>query len=86
MLVTAVIYVKHGEAKNFVIVDAAMNDLIRPTLYDAYHEIVPVGAAGAGRAANCVADIVGPVCESGDYLALDREIAEPTRRRSARGA
>src|SRR6188472_1459623 len=76
ILVTRVIYLKHGEAKNFVIVDAAMNDLIRPTLYEAHHDIRPVKepAANAGRIR---ADVVGPVCETGDYLALDREMVEP---------
>ncbi|MES2750120.1 MAG: diaminopimelate decarboxylase [Pseudomonadota bacterium] len=76
ILVARVIYVKHGDAKNFVIIDAAMNDLIRPTLYEAHHEIVPVREASPG-AATIVADLVGPVCESGDYLALDRTLAEP---------
>jgi len=75
VLVTSVIYVKPGEAKNFVIVDAAMNDLIRPTLYDAHHEIRPY--AQAHNAPRFVADIVGPVCESGDYLALAREMPRP---------
>jgi diaminopimelate decarboxylase len=77
ILVTRVIYVKHGEAKNFVIVDAAMNDLIRPTLYEAYHDLLPVRLAEPG-AAKFVADVVGPVCESGDYLALDRTMPEPS--------
>lgn len=76
ILVAQVIYVKHGDAKNFVIIDAAMNDLIRPTLYEAYHEILPVRAPAPG-AATIVADVVGPVCESGDYLALDRLLPEP---------
>jgi diaminopimelate decarboxylase len=76
VLVTSVIYVKRGEAKNFVIVDAAMNDLVRPTLYDARHEILPV-AAPTLDARRLRADVVGPVCESGDFLALDRELAEP---------
>jgi diaminopimelate decarboxylase len=76
VLVTSVIYVKRGEAKNFVIVDAAMNDLVRPTLYDAHHEILPV-AAPTLDARRLRADVVGPVCESGDFLALDRELAEP---------
>jgi diaminopimelate decarboxylase len=76
ILVTRVIYMKHGEAKNFVIVDAAMNDLIRPTLYDAHHDIKPV-AELRGERRRIVADIVGPVCESGDFLALGREMAEP---------
>ncbi len=76
ILVARVIYVKRGEAKNFVIIDAAMNDLIRPTLYEAHHDILPVVQAAPG-APRMVADVVGPVCESGDYLALDRTLAEP---------
>jgi diaminopimelate decarboxylase len=76
ILVTRVIYVKHGDAKNFVIIDAAMNDLIRPTLYEAFHEILPVRLAKPGEH-QIVADVVGPVCESGDYLALARGMAEP---------
>lgn len=75
ILVTRVLYVKHGEARNFVIVDAGMNDLIRPTLYDAHHEIRPVRENAAG--AQIVADVVGPVCETGDYLALQRGMPEP---------
>ncbi|PHP65547.1 diaminopimelate decarboxylase [Zhengella mangrovi] len=73
ILVTEVIYVKEGDAKNFVIVDAGMNDLIRPTLYDAHHEIYPVEQKAA-TASRIFADIVGPVCETGDYLAQDREM------------
>jgi diaminopimelate decarboxylase len=76
ILVTRVIYVKQGEAKNFVIIDAAMNDLIRPTLYEAHHDILPVVEPIAG-ARQITADVVGPVCESGDYLALDRAMSEP---------
>jgi diaminopimelate decarboxylase len=76
ILVTRVLYVKRGEAKTFVIVDAAMNDLIRPTLYDAYHDIRPVNEPRAG-ARRITADVAGPVCESGDFLALDRELPEP---------
>jgi diaminopimelate decarboxylase len=76
ILVTRVIYVKHGDAKNFVIIDAAMNDLIRPTLYEAHHDILPVRLA-APDAPAITADVVGPVCESGDYLALGRKLAEP---------
>jgi diaminopimelate decarboxylase len=76
ILVSRVIYVKHGDAKNFVIIDAAMNDLIRPTLYEAHHDILPVREAAAG-APTIVADVVGPVCESGDYLALGRTMPEP---------
>ncbi len=74
ILVSEVIFVKEGDAKNFVIVDAAMNDLIRPTLYDAYHEIRPV-IQKAASGPRIRADIVGPVCETGDFLALDRELA-----------
>src|ERR1700680_4590528 len=76
ILVTRVLYVKHGEAKTFVIVDAGMNDLIRPTLYDAHHAITPVREPAVG-APRIVADVVGPVCESGDFLALDRSLPEP---------
>jgi diaminopimelate decarboxylase len=76
ILVTRVLYVKHGDAKTFVIIDAGMNDLVRPTLYDAHHEIVPVRQAAAG-AERINADVVGPVCESGDFLALDRSLAIP---------
>src|SRR5690349_1969429 len=76
ILVTRVLFVKHGEAKNFVVVDAAMNDLIRPTLYEAHHEIRPVREALPG-AARIRADVVGPVCESGDFLALDRDLPTP---------
>ena len=76
ILVTRVLFVKHGEAKNFVVVDAAMNDLIRPTLYDAHHEIWPVKEA-AISAPRIRADVVGPVCESGDFVARDRDLAEP---------
>jgi diaminopimelate decarboxylase len=75
ILVTRVLFMKHGEARNFVVVDAAMNDLIRPTLYDAHHEICPVKEAGSGRRIR--ADVVGPVCESGDFLARERDLAEP---------
>ena len=76
ILVTRVLYVKRGEAKTFVIVDAGMNDLIRPTLYEAFHQIWPVRQAAVG-APRVIADVVGPVCESGDYLALDRSMPEP---------
>lgn len=76
ILVTRVLYVKHGEAKHFVIVDAAMNDLVRPTLYEAHHEIWPVRQP-APENRRLRADVVGPVCETGDYLALDRDMVEP---------
>ena len=76
ILVSRVIYVKPGEAKNFVIIDAAMNDLIRPTLYEAHHDILPVREPVKG-ARTITADVVGPVCETGDYLALDRNLPEP---------
>jgi len=76
ILVTRVLFVKQGEAKTFVVVDAAMNDLIRPTLYDAHHEIWPVKEAAAA-APRIRADVVGPVCESGDFLARDRDLVAP---------
>ncbi len=76
ILVTRVLYVKQGEAKTFVIVDAGMNDLIRPTLYDAHHDIRPVREPAVG-APRIMADVVGPVCESGDFLALDRSLPVP---------
>jgi len=76
ILVTRVIYLKRGEAKTFVIVDAAMNDLVRPTLYEAHHDIRPV-TEPAASARHTIADVVGPVCESGDYLALDRDVVVP---------
>jgi len=73
LLVARVIYVKQGAAKRFVIVDSAMNDLIRPALYDAWHDIVPVRhpAVDAPREP---ADVVGPVCETGDTFAVDRDL------------
>jgi len=74
ILVTRVIYLKPGDAKNFVVIDAAMNDLIRPTLYEAHHDILPVRARDARI---ITADVVGPVCETGDYLALDRKLPAP---------
>ena len=74
ILVTQVLYLKSSEVKNFVIVDAGMNDLIRPSLYDAHHEILPVRKR---QAAGIMADIVGPICESGDFLAKDRKMLRP---------
>jgi diaminopimelate decarboxylase len=76
ILVTRVLYVKRGEAKTFVVIDAGMNDLIRPTLYEAHHDIRPVRETPPG-APRIIADVVGPVCESGDFLALDRSLVEP---------
>lgn len=73
ILVAAVVFVKAGAAKNFVIVDAAMNDLIRPTLYDAHHDVVPVRMP-LSSTPRITADVVGGVCETGDYLALDRRL------------
>jgi len=75
-LVTRVLYRKSTEAKNFVIVDAGMNDLMRPSLYGAYHEIRPVTVSAGGE---FVADVVGPICETGDFLAKDRKMAIPER-------
>lgn len=71
ILVTRIEYVKRTGRKNFLIVDAAMNDLIRPTLYDAYHEIVPMNKKGGALIGS---DVVGPVCESGDFFAKDRPL------------
>jgi diaminopimelate decarboxylase len=76
IVVTRVIYLKHGEAKTFVVVDAGMTELVRPTLYDAHHNIRPVIEPQPG-ARRIVADVVGPVCESGDFLALGRDLVEP---------
>jgi diaminopimelate decarboxylase len=75
ILVTQVLYLKRGESKTFVIVDAGMNDLIRPTLYEAHHDIRPVREQRG--APHALVDVVGPVCESGDFMALDREMAQP---------
>ncbi len=74
LLLTRVEYAKPGEAKNFLVVDAAMNDLLRPALYDAWHEVLPVRRAEPG-AGEEVYDIVGPVCESSDFLARERRLA-----------
>jgi diaminopimelate decarboxylase len=72
VLLTRVEYLKPGESKNYAVVDAAMNDLVRPAMYDAWMGVVPVQPR---RAAAAVYDVVGPVCESGDWLARDRELA-----------
>lgn len=74
LLVTKVLYVKETAHKNFIIVDAGMNDLMRPALYDAHHEIRPVVANSKEK---ILADVVGPVCESSDFLALSRNIEKP---------
>jgi diaminopimelate decarboxylase len=74
ILVTSILYHKESGEKRFLIVDAGMNDLIRPSLYEAYHEIKPVIEPASSRKA--VFDVVGPICESGDYLAKDREMPE----------
>jgi diaminopimelate decarboxylase len=71
ILVTKVLYTKEGEARNFLVVDAGMSDLIRPSLYEAYHEIRPVVRT---QRPPRVVDVVGPICESGDFLAQDREL------------
>jgi diaminopimelate decarboxylase len=78
ILLSQVIFVKEQADKRFVIVDGAMSELIRPALYDAYHAIVPVRAAPAD-APLAPADVVGPICESGDFLALDRPLAPLAR-------
>jgi diaminopimelate decarboxylase len=75
IMVTRVLYVKETDVKRFIVVDGAMNDLIRPVLYEAYHAIVPVDRRSAGKP--IVADVVGPVCESGDFFARDRELPAP---------
>jgi diaminopimelate decarboxylase len=73
VLVIRVLYVKQNQRKNFVVVDAGMNDLMRPTLYGSYHEIVPVQDRAAER---LQADVVGPICESGDFFAQDRDMPD----------
>jgi diaminopimelate decarboxylase len=74
MCLTEVLYVKPGEHKNFCIIDAAMNDLPRPAMYQAFHAIVPVTAAATKGAAEMTYDVVGPVCESGDWIGRDRAL------------
>ena len=76
ILVTEVQYLKETEEKKFVIVDGGMNDLIRPALYGSYQAIRPVVETDAEK---IVADVVGPICESGDFFAKDREVARPRR-------
>lgn len=72
VLLTRTLYLKHGSERNFAIVDAAMNDLLRPALYDAWHDIAPVELDDGIPSVTC--DVVGPICESGDFLARDREL------------
>jgi len=74
VLLSRVEYLKRGHGKNFLVLDAAMNDLVRPAMYDAFHEVVPLRRAGRRRPLK--ADIVGPVCESGDCFARDRTLPE----------
>jgi diaminopimelate decarboxylase len=74
ILVARVQYTKKNQAKKFVIVDAAMNDLARPSLYEAYHDILPVVAPSGGVIDLETVDVVGPICETGDFLAKDREL------------
>jgi diaminopimelate decarboxylase len=76
VLVSRVLYTKQNSEKNFVIVDAGMNDLLRPSLYDSYHHIQPVIKEGRET---YVADVVGPICESGDYIAKERVLPELKR-------
>lgn len=73
LLLTRVLYVKRNPAKNFIVVDSGMNDLVRPALYGSFHEIIPLRQGQEGR---LCADVVGPLCETGDFLAQGREIAE----------
>jgi diaminopimelate decarboxylase len=73
-LLTRVLYTKETDLKNFLIVDAAMNDLLRPSLYDAHHDVLPVSRRDAPV---ITADIVGPICETGDFLARDRDLVRP---------
>ena len=75
VLLTKVEYIKHGEEKNFAVVDTAMNDLIRPSLYQAYQEIIPVIEKSEPKQAAKVYDIVGPICETGDFLGKDRSLS-----------
>ena len=75
VLVSRTLYVKHGEAKHFLIIDAGMNDLVRPAMYDAWHEIVPVKEPASGQARTRY-DVVGPVCETSDLFAAGREMPE----------
>ncbi|MGH9342343.1 MAG: diaminopimelate decarboxylase family protein, partial [Terriglobia bacterium] len=73
LLLTRVLYVKRNAVKNFVVVDSGMNDLVRPALYGSFHEAVPLRQSSNGK---MVADVVGPICETGDFLAQNRELPE----------
>jgi len=73
VFVTKVLFTKSGQDKDFVVVDGAMNDLMRPSLYDAFHSVWPVGRTGRR---SVTVDVVGPICESGDFLAKDRDLPE----------
>ncbi len=75
ILVAKVLYVKENEEKNFIVINAAMNDLMRPSLYGSFHEVRPVRKGSTGR--RITADVVGPICESGDFLAKEREMEYP---------
>jgi diaminopimelate decarboxylase len=72
-LITRVLYTKEGPVKNFLVVDAGMNDLVRPSLYGSYHHIQPVVDH---RREQLIADVVGPICETGDFLARDRSLPQ----------
>ena len=75
VLLTRVLYRKRNDGKRFLIVDAAMNDLLRPSLYGAYHEIVPLGRATSREPHETeITDVVGPICETGDFFARDRNL------------
>jgi diaminopimelate decarboxylase len=76
VLLTSVVYRKKSGEKSFIVADAGMNDLLRPSLYDAHHEVLSVEEDGSAANAVANADLVGPVCESGDYLARDRELPD----------
>jgi diaminopimelate decarboxylase len=73
-LLTRLLYNKTNGTKKFLVVDAAMNDLLRPSLYHAYHEIVPIHASDHEQGARETVDVVGPICETGDFFARDREM------------
>ena len=74
ILLTEVLYVKHSRGKRFAVVDAGMNDLVRPALYGAYHEVIPAGPMVSASSGQARYDVVGPVCESADVLARNRRL------------